>query len=299
MSLTHFFDFIKFNPENEKQRIVDFIHSETERQGYTGGVIGLSGGIDSALCAYLMAEALGPENVLGISLCETHSWDKDFEHAKLVADQLGIRFINYPITPILDSLGFYEHIKNIDFVGLRKQVLDSPGTYVEPPLLEYNTRVKLRARGFILSHFAKLNHYFQCQTLHQSEVLLGYLDPFGDAVGDIAPIYHLYKTEIFELAKHMGIPHVINERPPMSGNMNKDGLWTDEDDMGMPFSEGDLILYLLENHWTEKEVREMVNLPGWKIGKINDIYTFAKIYNAIPVKLTRKKCKTGDVSGER
>ena len=289
MPLSHFFDLIKFNPETEQKKIVSFIRSESERQGYFGGVIGLSGGIDSALCAYLMVDALGAKRVIGVSLCETHSWDKDLEHAKLVADELGIRFIDFPITPILEKLDFYHNIKNVDFTALHKELIDSPDQFVEPPMMEYNTRVKLRARGFILTHFAKLYHYFQCQTLHQSEILLGFLDPFGDAVGDIAPIHHLYKMEIFELAKHMGVPSEVIVRPPMSGNMNRDGHWTDEDDMMMPFGECDLILYLLDRGNSVDDVKRLVDLPEWKVDKVHGAFEYAKVYHAIPTKLQREE----------
>jgi len=288
MSLSHFFDLVKFQPEEAKEKIVKFIQDETCRQEYFGGLVGLSGGIDSALCAYLMAEALGSQNVIGVSLCETDSWSKDYDHAKLVAEELGIRFINYPITPILDQLNFYDHIKDVDFAALHKEMIDSPDQFIEPPLMEYNTRVKLRARGFVLTHFAKLYHYFQCQTLHQSEVLLGYLDPFGDAIGDIAPIHHLYKTEIFELAKHVGVSKVIIDRPPMSGNMNKVGLWTDEDDLLMPFEECDLILYMLEAGLCPSEIKILVEIPDWKVDKVHELYVFAKTCYAIPAKLQRE-----------
>lgn len=289
MSLTHFFDLVKFKPERAKEKIEKFIKDETNRQGYHGGLVGLSGGIDSAVCAYLMVYALGPENVIGVSLCETHSWDKDLDHAKMVADILGIEFINFPITPILNELNFYDHIKDVDFVALHKELIESPDRFVEPPRMEYNTRIKLRARGFVLSHFAKLNYYFQCQTLHQSEVLLSYLDPFGDAVGDIAPIHHLYKTEIFELAAQLGIPDEIIKRPPMSGNMNKDGLWTDEDDIMMPFSECDLILYLLESGLQPDRIKIIVGIPDWKVDKVHELYTHAKTCYAIPTKLEREE----------
>lgn len=292
MSLSHFFDLVEFNTLQDKVKIVDFIRKETVRQGYDGGIIGLSGGIDSALCAYLMVEALGREKVIGVSLCEEHSWSMDYEHAKLVADELDIELINFPITPILDKLDFYENIKDVDFVALHKELIESPDRFVEPHMMEYNTRIKLRARGFILSHFAKLNHYFQCQTLHQSEVLLSYLDPFGDAIGDIAPIHHLYKTEIFSLAKYWGVPQVIIDRPPMSGNMNKDGLWTDEDDIMMPFSECDLILYLLESGLQPSEIKIIVSLPDWKVDKVYELYVFAKTCYDIPTKLQRAKKET-------
>lgn len=288
MSLSHFFDLVKFQPKWAKYDIVGFICKETVRQRYLGGVVGLSGGIDSSLCAYLMVDALGPNRVIGVSLCEVDSWDKDLEHAKLVADELGIRFINFPITPILDKLNFYHHIRDVDFAALHKEMIDSPDQFIEPPMMEYNTRVKLRARGFILTHFAKLYHYFQCQTLHQSEILLGFLDPFGDAVGDIAPIHHLYKMEIIELAKYMGVPDEIIQRPPMSGNMNKDGLWTDEDDMMMPFEECDLILYLLNRGNSVDDVKKLVNLPEWKIDKVHGVFEYAKVYHAIPTRLQRE-----------
>jgi len=291
MPLSHFFDLVKFEPEQASYDITRFILKETMRQVYLGGVVGLSGGVDSALCAYMMVEALGPDKVIGVSLCETHSWDKDLEHAKLVADELGIQFIDFPITPILNELNFYEHIKDVDFAALHKELTDSPDQFIEPPMMEYNTRVKLRARGFILTHFAKLHHYFQCQTLHQSEILLGFLDPFGDAVGDIAPIHHLYKMEIFELAKHMGVPDEIIQRPPMSGNMNRDGHWTDEDDMMMPFGECDLILYLLDRGNSADDVKRLVDLPEWKVDKVHEAFEYAKVYHAIPTKLQREDMK--------
>jgi len=269
------------------EEIVEFIQEETERQGYYGGSIGLSGGVDSALCAYLMVKALGKDNVLGVSLCEKHSWNKDLVHAKMIANGLDISFIDFPITPILNALDFYKNIAGVDFASLHKEMVDSPDQFIEPPRMEYNTRVKLRCRGFVMTHFAKLYHYFQCQTLHQSEILLGYLDPFGDAVGDIAPIHHLYKTEIFDLARYMGVPEEIIKRPPMSGNMNRDGLWTDGDDMMMSFDECDLILYLLRSGNSPDMVKKLVSLEDWKVDKIHGVYKYAKVYHDIPTYIGR------------
>lgn len=297
-----FFDLVKFNPESEKDRIVEFIKKEVVRQGYDGAVVGLSGGIDSALCAYLLTEALGKDKVVGVTLCEKHSWWKDHVHAQLVTEELGIEFIDYSITPILNLLGFYENIKDVDFKALHKEMLETD-LYVEPPPLEYNTRLKLRARGFVLTHFAKLIHYAQCQTLHQSEILLGYFDPFGDAVGDIAPIHHLYKTEIFKLAEYMGVPQVVIDRPPMSGNMNKDGLWTDEEDMKMSFEECDYILILLERGYQPWQIQTMLfgRFPHCmrKVDSVYKTYEYAKVYHNIPTYLERCRRDLNDNSTKK
>ena len=114
---------------------------------------------------------------------------------------------------------------------------------------------------YIVTYYTRKNNYFQCQTLEKTEWMLGWFDKFGDGAGDIAPIFHLYKTEVRELAKSIGVPDFILNRSPTSGNYPL----TDEEELGMSLEEADSILKKLDKGITEendkfKKIEHLVNI---------------------------------------
>jgi len=235
-------------------KIIDFIKEKAEELGTTGGCVGISGGLDSSVCATLIAEALGPSNCLGIIIPAPDSNPQDTEDAKRLAEHLGIRTIYHPLN--LDEFEFEDR----DFEKEVKPLLLSMDKLL-PPQVELPYILKLRGRMYITTYYARKNNYFQCQTLEKTEWMLGWFDKFGDGVGDIAPIFHLYKTEVRELAESIGVPGFILNRSPTSGNYPL----TDEEELGMSLGEADSILKKLDKGIVEensnfKKIERMVNI---------------------------------------
>ena len=212
------------NFEKAKETIVDFIRTKTQEAGVNGAVVGLSGGIDSALTAYLTVEALGAENVLGIHIPELNITPaEDVLDATEVADQLNIEFKTIDISEILSS--FMYSIPQSDDA--------SPLT---------NGNLKARIRMSILYYYANLTGRMVMGTGNKTEIMLGYYTKYGDGGVDIEPIGDLYKTEVMELSHMVGVPEGIITKPPSAG------LWvgqTDEEELGISYVVVDKLLEML------------------------------------------------------
>lgn len=219
----------KLNFEKTKNDIVDFIKSKVSESKTNGIVIGLSGGIDSTLAAYLACEAVGNENVYGISMPSTTTPTEDKLHAIEIAQELGINY------------------KEIGIDGILNEYLSST------QLLDDNLAIgnlKARIRMSIIYYYANHKNYLVCGTGNKSEILIGYFTKHGDGACDIEPIGDLYKTDVFRLSKFLKIPQEIIEKPPRAG------LWdnqTDENEIGMSYELLDQILYL----YAEKDMENV------------------------------------------
>ncbi len=207
-----------------KDKIVAFINSRVSGSGAKGAVIGLSGGIDSALTAYLTVLALGKENVLGLLLPEKSITSKaDIDDAIEVANILGIEHKIIEISSILAS--FSSVIP----------VFDNKSRIA-------NGNLKARTRMCILYYYANLLDRMVIGTGNKTELLLGYFTKYGDGGVDIEPIGDLYKTRVRGLSRYLGVPDRIIEKTPAAG------LWpgqTDESDLGVSYEMADQILTLL------------------------------------------------------
>ncbi|MGB8217066.1 MAG: NAD+ synthase [Candidatus Methanoperedens sp.] len=207
-----------------KDKIVTFIKSKIRESGAQGAVIGLSGGIDSTLTAYLTVEALGPDNVLGLMLPESGVTSKqDLDDALEVARVLGIEHNVIEISSVLQT--FSSAIPGFDSAA-------------KTP----NGNLKARTRMCILYYHANLMHRMVVGTGNKTELLLGYFTKYGDGGVDIEPIGGLYKTHVRELARHMGVDAKIINKTPTAG------LWpgqTDESELGVSYEMADRILAML------------------------------------------------------
>ena len=246
------------DPKLECEKIIEFITSKNKLLGTVGGVVGISGGIDSTICAALIVKALGPSNCLGIIIPAPDSNPQDAEDANKVAEFLGIKTIYHPL-----NLAEFE-FEDRDFEKEIKPLLLSMNKLL-PPQIELPYIMKLRGRMNIITYYARKNNYFQCQTLEKTEWMLGWFDKFGDGAGDIAPIFHSYKTEVRELAKRIGVPDFILNRSPTSGNYPL----TDEEELGMSLEEADIILKKLDKGIVEenrnfKKIERMVSISKSK-----------------------------------
>lgn len=224
-----------------KDKIVAFISTRVLESGAKGAVIGLSGGIDSSLTAYLAAEAFGSENVLGLLLPEKGiTSEQDINDAAGVAKTLGIKHKVIEISPVLQS--FSKVIADFD-----KTNIIAGGN------------LKARTRMCILYYHANLMNRMVVGTGNKTELLLGYFTKYGDGGVDIEPLGCLYKTRVRGLARYMGIPARIIDKIPTAG------LWkgqTDEGELGVSYDMADKILSMLVDEKQHISAVKKIFPPG-------------------------------------
>jgi len=221
---------LALNTDLARRLIVGFLRDELGKVGFTHGVIGLSGGIDSSLVACLAVEALGRDNILGVMLPYRSSNPQSEADARLMIEMLGIPERKIEITPM-----------------------------VEPLLAAIPTDAG-RRRGNIMARMRMICLYDQSEewkglvigTSNKTESLLGYTTVFGDSAAAVHPIADLYKCQVRQLARAVGVPQGIIDKAPSAD------LWagqTDEGELGFSYDEADQILYLLVDlRYTPEEV---------------------------------------------
>jgi NAD+ synthase len=199
-----------------KFKIIRWIKQQLRDAKAKGIVLGLSGGIDSAVCASLVKEAVG-ENKLLCLMLPCHSSRQDLADASYFARKFGIRVKGIDLTKAYDSL-----IRLLP---------------VADGMARHNLKPRLRMA--VLYYFANKMNYLVCGTGNKSEISVGYFTKFGDGAADIFPIAGLLKQQVVKLAKELGIPQGVIDKPPTAG------LWpgqTDEGQMGITYAELDDIL---------------------------------------------------------
>ena len=188
--------------ESIRQALVLGLRDYAHKSGFTKGIIGLSGGIDSAVTAALAVEALGKENVIGISLPSAISSGHSRDDARLLAENLGIEYHTLPIQKIVDSA---EHELAPLFAGLDTDVTEE--------------NLQARSRGLLLMAVSNKLGALLLTTGNKSELAVGYCTLYGDMCGGLAVISDLPKTKVFQLARHINrereiIPNNSIEKPP-------------------------------------------------------------------------------------
>jgi NAD+ synthase len=208
--------------------------------GCTGIVVGLSGGVDSAVAAAFCCRAIGAEKVLGLSLPSSISNPADTKDAAALCEQMGMMHRIISIEPMLE--------------GFRTMPEFKESRYLIGNLMA-------RTRMAVLYYHANRDRKIVCGTSNRSEFMLGYCTKYGDNAADLQPLLHLYKSEVYEYADELGIPKSIINKAPSAG------LWEgqrDEEEIGLSYAEIDHSLQALElKGWTaatptEEKVLELV-----------------------------------------
>jgi len=211
---------LSIDTEKVKQILSAFIREKVAGAGFSKAVIGLSGGVDSSLSGFLAVEALGAENVMAVRMPYKTSSPESLEHAKLVIDKLGVPNLTVPITDMVDPL--FERFPDANHIR--------------------RGNAMARARMIVLYDQSQAFNGLVVGTGNKTEFLLGYTTLYGDAACAFNPLGDLYKTQVRQLARAMGVPDVIIAKPPSAD------LWldqTDEGELGFTYDEVDQLLYLL------------------------------------------------------
>jgi NAD+ synthase len=214
---THSLD---INSDLARQILVSFLRTEISRAGFEHAVLGLSGGLDSAVSCYLAAEALGPQNVLAVRMPYTTSTPDSYEHAGLVIAATGVQELTVPIAPMADPL-----LARVPSSGAVRR-----------------GNIMARMRMIVLFDQSEAFRGLVVGTGNKTEILLGYTTLYGDSACALNPLGDLYKTQVRQLGRAIGVPDVIQAKAPSAD------LWagqTDEGELGFKYAEVDRLLHLL------------------------------------------------------
>jgi NAD+ synthase len=253
----------QINLEINIENITGFIQQQLLKAGYEKIIVGLSGGIDSAVTAALSVKAVGNKNVIGVMLPYKKSHPDSLAHAKLLAEQLEISSRIIDISPIVDV---YFNNNDSDADLLRKG------------------NMMARVRMCILFDLSAKYRALVAGTGNKSELMIGYCTQYGDNACAFEPIGHLYKTEVKEIARVLQIPKVIIDKSPTAD------LWesqTDEAEMGISYVVLDNILFnLIELGKDKKEILDTGVTEGEieKVLKMVSISDFKRKMPPVPKK---------------
>jgi len=280
---------MEMNPEQVALSLENFIREHVDKLERDGVILGLSGGIDSAVVAELCKRAVGPERTLALLMPEKDSEKEHIQDALDFGKELGIetRLIN--ITPYLKKLGIYkfspfsaipfsrklrgllirklihyyegrtgEHPFSASMVGLKGREF---GSFISHKVAYY--RIKHRMRMILLYYYGEIENRLVVGAANKSEYEIGYFVKHGcDDATDIMPLINLYKTQVRDLARYLNIPSRIIEKPPSPDVLP--GI-IDEEAIGIPYEKLDLILLALKKGWEDDEITKVLGIEEKKI----------------------------------
>lgn len=253
---------LQIDPEETKQKITRFIKDYTTKTKAKGIVLGMSGGIDSSTNAALTAFAIGGDKTFGLLMPEQETKSRiDINHARQVARKFKIKTTLIDITEVLNAL--YKTIP--DF---------------KPQDLKAKGNLKARARTTLLYYYANSKNFIVSASSDKSETMIGYYTKFGDIAADIAPQQDLYKTQVRQLAKYIGIPEAIIRKP------STPALWpnqTAEKEIGISYEKLDLILYGLEHFMETPQIAKQLATPVKTVETIKKRWLAAEHKRRMPL----------------
>lgn len=228
-------------PEIERQ-LVAFLADYVPRAKANGVVLGLSGGVDSAVVAALAARALGPERVAAFALPHAESDPTDLAHARSVAEALGIDLSVVDITPIVSAVA----------------------ATLPPDLQKRSVIANAKSRARMIALYARANATgaLVLGTGNKSELLVGYFTKYGDGAADAYPLGDLYKTQVWALARHLRLPREVVDKAPSAGLFPGQ---TDEGEMGIAYADLDRVLAGIEAGHAPETIADAAKLPLAKV----------------------------------
>jgi NAD+ synthase len=234
---------VSLDAEEATRVLVRFLKDYTSDVGRSGFVLGISGGIDSAVSCALAVRAVGAKNVHGLVLPDAKTPEKDLDHAAAVAKKFGVRTRAVSIQPMVDAFAHASDAKDRRMLG----------------------NIKARCRMILLHAEAARRSSLVLGTGNKSEALIGYMTKFGDAGVDLQPIGDLYKTQVRLLARHLGVPKAVIDKAPTAG------LWpgqTDEAEMGVTYEVLDRVLLGLELRLSSAMIASIVGIKPALVQRI-------------------------------
>ncbi len=227
--------------------LTGFIRDTVAAAHAKGAVVGISGGVDSAVVAKLCADALGGENVMCVFMPTAVTPGEDYIQTKAMCKEWNIRY---------KAIGIQEPVDVFSGMLL---------TGKEAPLERGN--IMARCRMIVLYDRAKKENYLVVGTTNRSELLMGYMTKFGDGAEDVMPMYNLYKTQVWEMAEIVGVPKEIIDKVPTAG------LWegqTDESEMGITYLALDRALNVMEQGGSDADMAAAADIPESKAAELRE-----------------------------
>jgi NAD+ synthase len=224
--------------------IIEFIRQQLEESQARGLIVGLSGGVDSALVTKLCVMAVGADKVINVFMPSNSTPEVDREHVRGLSKGFGTELMELDIMPMVDA--YAKSMPSLDRKELRGNVM-------------------ARVRMTVLFHYARMMNLLVMGTGNKSELLMGYFTKFGDGGCDFLPIGDLYKTEVWELAKRLDLPPFVIDKAPSAG------LWagqTDEEEMGISYGKLDQVLVGIEQSLSSSEISKRTGIELAKVDMV-------------------------------
>lgn len=235
---------LSIDPKEVSIIIKDFIKTYVQNSGCNGVVIGLSGGVDSAVTAILCRDALGKKNVISLFLPDETTPEIDIKHYEVI-------------------------VKKFDLISVKKNIIKIVKELTSNCLIKPNkyamANIKTRTRMILLFEYANMTKNLVCGTSNKSEILIGYYTKYGDGGVDIMPIGDLYKTQVWILAKFLKIPKEIINKSPTAG------LWKgqfDELELKLKYNQLDKILAGLERKINLEDIANIIGVKKSEIERV-------------------------------
>ncbi len=289
------------NPEGVANKIIEFIKEQVKSFNREGIVLGISGGIDSALGAYLASKAVGSEHILSLFLPERDSSPQSRKDAELVAEELNLDLKTFDISPLLKSIGVYKLMPSPLFVPRKIQERYARKKYQELQTSQETTflknlkggreseklkrgiayhRIKHRLRMIIWYYYGELSNYLIIGNCNKTEKLTGYFVKYGDSGSDVDPITPLFKTQVRELAEFLGVPKQIINKAPSPDLVP--GI-TDEYALQITYEKLDQILFGLIKNIGKKEIMEQARISKEEIEYVEKLMQLSKHMRNLPL----------------